>query len=75
MERKVSAMECLTAVSNSRNMTSRRKVMNSATVRGLVGWVKLSICFCISLSSAPEILPETLETIMVNGFNLSSLNF
>lgn len=54
VERNVSIMQCRTAVSNSRNMTSRRMARKSAMVRGSVGWGRFSICFCISRNSAPE---------------------
>lgn len=59
-------MQCLTAVSNSRNMTSRRNIINSATDLGSVEFERLSICFCISLSSAPK---------GDRNFNISLQNF
>lgn len=55
VDKNVSVMQCLTAVSNSRNMTSLRRCRSSAIVAGSVGLGRLSICFCISLSSEPVV--------------------
>ena len=56
VDKNVSAIQQRTAVSNSRNMTSRRRLSSSSTSCGSVGSDRFWICFWMSRSSEPKSL-------------------
>lgn len=66
VDKNVLIIQCLMAVSNSRNMTSLLKDKNSPTVTGSVGPDRKLICSFNSLKSAPDNKNNYLNIIQDN---------